>query len=244
MKKTILVIISLAIFTVGSAYAQDLQEILDKYFKTIGQEKILKVQTQVTIGKTLQMGMEMPFKTMSKRPNKAYMEVDIQGVKMVMGFDGENGWAIQPWTGSSEPVDLQGPELRPMREMSDMDGSLWNYVEKGHQIELLGTEEIEGTDVYVLKLTRKDGDISHYYLDSEKYVMLKLSYKMVVNGQETEMVTFMSNFQDVEGYIMPFTIEQRFDGQTGTTITFDEVKFNVDIDDAIFVKPAQAEVEN
>ena len=136
MKKTILVIISLAIFTVGSAYAQDLQEILDKYFETIGQEKLLKVKTQVTIGKTLQMGMEMPFKTMSKRPNKAYITVDMQGVKMVMAFDGENGWAIQPWTGSAEPVDLLGPELRPMREMSDMDGSLWNYVEKGHQIEL------------------------------------------------------------------------------------------------------------
>ena len=202
------------------------------------------MQTQVTIGKTLQMGIEMPFKTMSKRPNKAYMEVDIQGAKMMMGFDGKNGWAIQPWTGSAEPVDLLGPELRPMREMSDMDGSLWNYVEKGHQIELLGTEEMEGSEVYVLKLTRKDGDISHYYLDSEKYVMLKLSYKMVVNGQETEMVSFMSNFQDVEGYIMPFTIEQRFDGQTGITITFDEVKFNVDIDDAIFIKPAPAEVEN
>ncbi|MCK4855588.1 MAG: hypothetical protein KAT31_15020, partial [Bacteroidales bacterium] len=63
MEKTILIIISLAIFTVGSTYAQDLQEILDKYFETIGQEKILKVETIVSTGKTLQMGMEMPFKT-------------------------------------------------------------------------------------------------------------------------------------------------------------------------------------
>jgi outer membrane lipoprotein-sorting protein len=244
MKKTILIIISLAVFTVGSAYAQDLQKILDKYFKTIGQEKILKVETIVSTGKTLQMGMEMPFKTITKRPNKAYMEVDIQGVKMVMAFDGKNGWAIQPWTGSQEPVDLLGPELRPMREMSDMDGSLWNYVDKGHQIELLGTEEMEGTKVYVLKVTRKDGDISHYYLDSEKYVMLKLIYSMVINGQETEMVFLMSNYQDVEGYIMPFKTEQRFNGQSDMTITFDEVKFNVDIDDAVFLKPAPADPEN
>ncbi len=244
MKKTILIIISLAVFTVGSSYAQDLQNILDKYFKTIGQEKILKVETIVSTGKTLQMGMEMPFKTITKRPNKAYMEVDIQGVKMVMAFDGNNGWAIQPWTGSQEPVDISGPDLRPMREMSDMDGSLWNYVEKGHQIKLLGTEEMEGTEVYVLKHTRKDGDISHYYLDSEKYVMLKLIYSMVINGQETEMVFLMSNYQDVEGYIMPFKTEQRFDGQSGMTITFDEVKFNVDIDDSVFLKPVPAEVEN
>ncbi len=136
MKKTIITIISLAIFTVGSAYAQDLQKILDKYFKTIGQEKILKVETIVSTGRTLQMGMEMPFKTITKRPNKAYMEVDIQGVKMVMAFDGKNGWAIQPWTGSADPIDLVGPELRPVKEISDMDGGLWNYEEKGHQLEL------------------------------------------------------------------------------------------------------------
>ncbi len=244
MKKTILIIISLAIFTVGSTYAQDLQKILDKYFKSIGQEKMLKVKSLETTGKTLQMGMEMPFKTIAKRPNKAYMEVDISGTKMVMGFDGENGWAIQPWTGSADPIDLVGPELRPVKEISDMDGGLWNYEEKGHQLELEGTEDLEGIKVYVLKLTKKDGDIFHYYLDSEKYLILKMKYRLVVNGQETEMVALMSNFQDVDGYIMPFTTEQRFDGQSGMTITFEEVKFNVDIDDAIFLKPASADPEN
>ncbi len=71
-----------------------------------------------------------------------------------------------------------------------------------------------------------------------------MKYRLVVNAQETEMVALMSNFQDVDGYIMPFTTEQRFDGQSGMTITFDEVRFNVDIDDSIFVKPAPAEVEN
>jgi len=61
MKKTIITIISLAIFTVGSTYAQDLQEILDKYFETAGQKKLLTLKTLVFSGKTLQMGMEMPF---------------------------------------------------------------------------------------------------------------------------------------------------------------------------------------
>jgi outer membrane lipoprotein-sorting protein len=163
---------------------------------------------------------------------------------MVMGFEGENGWAIQPWTGSADPIDLVGPELRPVKEISDMDGGLWNYEEKGHQLELEGTEDLEGIKVYVLKLTKKDGDIFHYYLDSEKYLILKMKYRLVVNAQETEMVALMSNFQDVDGYIMPFTTEQIFDGHYGMTITFDEVRFNVDIDDSIFVKPAPAEVEN
>ena len=94
MKKIIITIMSLAIFTVGPTYAQDLQSILDKHFKAIGQEKVLKVQTQVSTGKILQMGMEIPFKSITKRPGKAYMEMDLQGTKVVTAFDGVKGWAI------------------------------------------------------------------------------------------------------------------------------------------------------
>jgi outer membrane lipoprotein-sorting protein len=238
MKKTIITLVGLAIFSVGAAFAQDLKEILDNHFKAIGQEKILKIQSQVTTGKILQMGIEMPIKFTTKRPNKAFMEMEIQGAKVTMGFDGTNGWAIQPWTGSSEPVDLVGPDLRPLEEMSDLDGNLWNYQEKGHQLEMVGTEDLAGTEVYVIKNTRKNGNIFYYYLDSKKYIILKMKYKMVVNGQETEMVALMSNFKDVDGYVMPFTTEQKFDGQTGMTINYDEVKFNVEIDDAIFLKPS------
>ncbi len=65
-----------------------------------------------------------------------------------------------------------------------------------------------------------------------------MKYNLTVNGQETELVALMSNFQDVDGYLMPFTTEQSFDGQAGMTLQFEEVKFNEDIDDAIFLKPA------
>ena len=170
--------------------------------------------------------------------------MDIQGTKMAMGFDGETGWAIQPWTGSMEPVDLVGTELRPLREMSDLDGSLWNYEEKGHQMELVGTEDVEGTKVYVLKLTRKSGEVFHYYIDSEKYVTLKMKFKMDVNGVETELVALMSDFRDIEGYLIPFKTEQTFNGQTGMTMVYDEVKFNDQIDDSIFAKPTSSGTQN
>jgi outer membrane lipoprotein-sorting protein len=240
MKKNIIIIMGLALITIGAASAQDLQSILDKHFKAIGQEKILKVKTQVSSGTIIQMGMELPFKSITKRPNKAFTEMDFQGARVVMAYDGENGWAIQPWTGSEEPIDLAGPELGPMKELSDLDGNLWNYKEKGHQLELVGTEDLNGTEVYILKNIRQDGNIFHYYLDSEKSIVLKMKYNLTVNGQVTELVALMSNFQDVDGYLMPFTTEQSFDGQAGMTLQFNEVKFNEDIDDAIFIKPVTA----
>jgi outer membrane lipoprotein-sorting protein len=243
MKRTIIAIVGVAILSMGTAHAQELKEILDKYFKTIGQEKILNVQTQVSSGKILQMGMEIPFKTITKRPNKAYMEMEIQGTSVKMGYDGEKGWAIQPWTGSVDPVDLVGQDLRPVKEMADFDGSLWNYAEKGHQLELLGTEDMDGTKVYVLKLTQKDGYIFHYYLDSEKYLALKMRTKMVVNGMETEMEALMSDFTNVDGYLMPFKTEQSFDGQQSMTMIYETVKFDQNIDDSIFRKPEVAPAE-
>jgi len=240
MKKIIITIISLAIFTVGSTYAQDLQSILDKHFKAIGQEKVLNMQTQESTGKILQMGMEIPFKSITKRPGKAYMEMDLQGSKVVMAFDGVKGWAIQPWTGSAEPVDLPDTDLGPMEELSDMDGAIWNYKEKGHQLELLGNEDLDGAQVYVLKMTRKNGEVFHYYIDNEKFIVVKIKFTMEVNGQENEIVDLMSDFQDVDGYLMPFTHKQSFDGQMGMSMIYEDVKFNEDIDDDIFLKPATA----
>ncbi|KPL11819.1 MAG: hypothetical protein AMS26_19430 [Bacteroides sp. SM23_62] len=243
MKKTIFTILSLAVLTMGSAYAQDLQEILDKYFKTIGQENLLKVKSQISTGKILQMGMEMPFKAITKRPNKSYLEMEIQGAMMKQAYDGENGWMIAPWTGSADPIDLSGPEARSVKEMADMDGNLWNYEEKGHQLELVGTEEMEGAEVYFLKLTKEGGDVDHYFIDTDNFVVMKMTSKIVINGQETKMEILFSNYQDVKGVLVPFTTEQRFDGQTGMTVNIEEVKINEEIDDAIFLKPAPTEAE-
>ena len=238
MKKTIIILISLTIFSAGPTFAQDLQKILDKYFETAGQQKLLTIKTLVSSGKTIQMGMEMPFKTYQKRPNKSRLEVEIQGSKMVMAFDGQYGWAIQPWTGSTDPIDLHGMELASVKELSDLDGALWDYEKKGHQLELMGKDAFEGNEVYVLKLTRKDGDISTFYVDSEKFVTVKMVNKAVVEGQEVVMEMHMKDYQEINGIKYPFTTEQRMNGQVFMTIKIEGVSFNEELADDLFTKPA------
>ena len=51
------------------------------------------------------------------------------------------GWAIQPWTGSADPIDIVGQELGSVKELADLDGAMWDYEKKGHQLELVGTDE-------------------------------------------------------------------------------------------------------
>jgi len=237
MKKTIFTLISLALLTAGSAYTQDLQKILDKIYETAGQKTLLTKKTIVSSGKVLQMGQEMPFISYLKRPNKSRLEIEMQGAKMVMAFDGENGWAIQPWTGSEEPIDLAGMELGSVKEMSDLDGPLWDYEKKGHQMELVGKDEFSGSEVYVLKMTKKEGDISTFYVDSEKYVTLKMVNKTVAQGQEVEIEMHMSDYREVDGIKYPFTTEQRMNGQVFMTLKLNEVSYNTELADDLFTKP-------
>jgi hypothetical protein len=238
MKKRLFTILTLTFFSLGITPAQDLQAILDAHFEAIGQKNLINFNTLVATGKLHQMGMEMPFKTITKRPDKTYIEAEIQGAKMKQGWDGKNGWMVAPWTGSAEAIDLTGPDLRSLQDAADMDGPLWDYEAKGHMLELTGTEDMEGTEVYVLKLSRKDGNIDYMYMDSENYVVLKMVSKTIINGSETEVESQMSNFQDVDGYIMAFTIEQTFDGQPGMNLNIEKVTWNDVVNDSIFSKPA------
>ena len=237
MKKSIFTSLLVAFAAISFTTAQDLDEILDNHFETIGQKNLKKVKTIQATGKAVMMGMESPFKMISKRPNKIQVTVEFQGAKIIQAYDGETAWMINPMMGSADPIDMTGPEADGLIESGDMDGQLWNYKEKGHQLELEGTEDVDGTEAYVLKLTKKNGNIDHYYLETESYLILKIKSKTIVNGSETEAEALLSNYQEVDGYVMAFTIEQKYGGQTAMTIMMDEVKADVEVDDSIFSKP-------
>ncbi len=238
MKKNIFISLIVAFVAISISSAQDLDNILDKHFETIGQKKLLKVKTVQATGKAVMMGMDSPFKMVSKRPNKILVTVEFQGAKIIQAYDGETAWMINPMMGSAEPMDVTGPEADGLIESGDLDGQLWNYKEKGHQLELEGTEEVDGDEAYVLKLTKKNGNIDYYYMETESYLILKIKSKTIMNGSETEAEALLSNYQEVNGYVMAFTIEQKYGGQTAMTIMMDEVETNVEVDDSIFSKPA------
>jgi outer membrane lipoprotein-sorting protein len=238
MKKNIFISLIVAFVAISVSSAQDLDKILDKHFETIGQKKFLKVKSIQATGKAVMMGMDSPFKMISQRPNKIQVTVEFQGAKIIQAYDGETAWMINPMMGSADPMDVTGPEADGLIESGDLDGQLWNYKEKGHQLELEGTEEVDGAEAYVLKLTKKNGNIDYYYLETESYLILKIKSKTIMNGSETEAEALLSNYQDVDGYLMAFTIEQKYGGQTAMTIMMDEVETNVEVDESIFSKPA------
>ena len=251
MKKIIKLTTALLFAFVLSGAAQDLtlDEILAKHFETMGTEKLSKVKSVQMFGKIQMQGMEFPFSQVITQGGKIRTEAEIQGSKMIRAFDGENGWMIAPMMGTDEPQDMSPDEVDQMKEQSDITGKLWNWKDKVQSLELVGKEDMEGTEVYKLKMVDKpkknendttevkEGDVSYIFIDAENFVILKTTIKKKIRGTEMEFDAYQSNYQDVDGIIFPFSIETKMKGKTVNQISVDSVKFDVPVDDSMFKRP-------
>jgi hypothetical protein len=222
----------------GFSYSQTVDEILEQYFETVGQEKILEETTLKAVGKILQGGMEIPFTAYQKRPMKMRTEGTFQGMQFLQGYDGEKGWSLNPFMGQTEAVVLTEEQNDQMTMQADFDGPYYNYKEKGYKMELTGTETMDDIEVYVIKLTRPNGDVITTYFDAENYVPLKTKSKTKVQGVETEAESFFSNYKETSnGVIAAHSLETKVGGQTVMQMVFDEIYYGVELDDSIFEMP-------
>lgn len=235
MKRFTILLITL--FIACYSGAQELDEILTSHFEAIGMDKVLEIEGFELKAKINQGGMEIPLLIFLYRPDMYKSVALIQGQRIISSFDGENGWTINPLAGTSEPVQLSGEQLKRLKEGADIDGKLYNWEEKGHKLEYAGTEEMEGTEVYVLELDTKEGDKVTYYIDTDSYLVLKEKIKMQIQGAESEVDRIFSNYKDVEGMIFPFALIVQMDGQTVMDLKIEEVIVDPDIDEYFFKMP-------
>ena len=141
-------------------------------------------------------GMEAPFTMTMQRPDKIRLEFTFQGMTGIQASDGEIAWMVMPFMGKNDPEEMPADMAKQLKEQADIEGPLFGWDDKGHTVELLGVEEMEGTDVYKLKLTRDSGDVRYHYLDSEYYVTVKQEGKTKVQGQEMEIETAIGDYKE------------------------------------------------
>ncbi|NNG26633.1 MAG: hypothetical protein HKM87_03850 [Ignavibacteriaceae bacterium] len=236
MKKLIIpILLSILFFT--QSFTQTVDEILAEHFAIIGQEKLLQTETFSTKGKIMQGQFEIPFTSHHKRPFSFKSEASFQGMEIISAYNGETGWSINPFAGNTDPQPMTEEQTDRMSLQADYDGIFYNYEEKGDKLEFVGTEELDDIEVYLLKLTRPNGDVITSYIDSEEYVLLKTKSKMNVQGVETEAETIFSNYKYVDEMLSPYSIETQVNGETVMQMVFEEITYNVDIDDSIFDMP-------
>lgn len=241
MKLMKILIVALFGLFINVGTAQDLDEVLAAHFEAVNQDAVSNLTSMHIKGKSGRGGQEFDFELWQKRPANFRMEVNIQGMKMIQVYDGEKAYMVAPWTGSLAPQELGETETEQMKEQADMDGDLWGWKEKGSTLTLEESEDFEGTEVFVLKIVKKNGDVKVYFLDADSYLPIKAESTVQMQGAEVKVEAFMSNYKEVNGIITPFYIENRMDGEVVSSITMEEVFFDVEVADELFNKPPTPE---
>ncbi len=233
----------LLVFFSSQMFSQSIDEILQKHFEAVGQKKLLEKGQFVAKGKVIRGQMEIPYTSYHKKPMKFKSVATFQGMEIIQAFDGEKGWSINPFTGSTKPEPLTDEQNEKMKIQADFGGLFHNYKEKGYKVTLLGKETMDDVDVYVIELLRPNGDDIKVYMDAENYVILKTKFKTKVQGVEQEFETYLSNYKSVDGIVDPFDIETKFKGNTVSHIVIDSIDYNVDLPDSIFEMPKEKPAE-
>ncbi len=246
MRKGVILAAALALLATTLS-AQTAEEIVGKYIKAVGgMERIQAVKSLRRTGKfTGGGGFEADVMQENKRPGMVRQEFIIQGMAGVTAYDGKNGWKIDPFGGKKDPETLGEDELKGILEDADFDGPLVNYQAKGNKVEYVGMEPVEGTDAYKLKVTMADGEIRHFFMDSDYYVPIKVETKRVIRGAEREFEAVYGDYKSVNGWYLPYSIETgRKGSQNRSKVTISKIEANVAIPNARFIMPGTKSTES
>jgi outer membrane lipoprotein-sorting protein len=228
----------------GGAQAATVEELVAKNIQARGGLQALKaLQTLKTTGK-LQVGgedfsFELAYSELTKRGNKRRTEASLQGLTAVQAYDGAGAWQIQPFQGRRDPERLSADDAKGLAIGADIEGPLVDSAQKGHKVEYLGTEDVDGTEAHKLKVTLKSGDTQYVYLDPDHFLEIRITTQRRQRGVQIEEETDLGNYEKVSGVFVPFSLESGPKGQRKfQKVTVEKAEANVPAEDALFSFPA------
>ncbi len=227
MKTFLIAIISLISL---SSIAQNADEIINKYVAAMGgAEKLASLKTVKMEGSMSTQGINVPLTVTNKHMTGMRLDLEIMGTSNFQLANTKNGWVYMPVMQQTEPKEMEPEQLKSIQNQFDVQGSLFNYKEKGTTVEYVATEKLDGKDAYKLKMLRNGSNV-FYYIDAVSNFVVKTSSKANVQGQETDVETSFSDYKkNEEGYWFAYT-NVTMQG----TIVFDKISANIPVDEKIF----------
>ena len=133
----------------------------------------------------------------SMAPNKSSMEMSIAGMGTIMKqkFDGTTGYAEQQ--GMKQPMSEED-----VAEQASQKGLFPEAHYTADEIELISLSDLDGTDVYKIKV--KGVSESFRYYDANSGLLLREEATKEAQGQSVTTITVHSDYRAVDGVMIPF----------------------------------------
>lgn len=212
------------------AQAQTVDEVINKHIAAVGgKENLAKIQNVISEGSLTVQGADIAL-TLTRVNNKLVRQ-DINAMGM-HGFDmltDKEGWTYMPFNGMQKPEPKTADDIKEGLSDLDISGPLVDYAAKGNKVELLGKEDVDGTECYKLKVTLASGKDETYFIDPASNMIIRLKKMQKANGQEQEIQTDFSDYKDVEGVKMAHSIGLPFG-----TLLISSIKVNQTIPESSY----------
>jgi outer membrane lipoprotein-sorting protein len=201
--------------------------------------------------------VQLPFVMELKRPRKMRLELQFSGQTAIQVFDGANGWKLRPFLNRRVVEPYTMDEMKVASMQADLDGPLVDYAAKGTQIELAGIEKVEDRDTYKLRLTMKNGQAIHVWIDAQTFLEAKIEGQpRQLDGTDHPVEVYFRDYRPVSGLQVPYVLETKVLPVAKTAlglkdprvpaekIMIDKVVVNPKLDESLFSKPEIGVVSN
>jgi hypothetical protein len=211
-------------------------QFFDKYLQAAGgRAAIEKITSRVMTGTITFGDRNVPIDIYSKDPDKRISFTHTPDGDSVTAFNGHEGWLGFP---GRAPREMHGPDI----DAAAMDADLHFAAHlKGmfSEAQVQGTEKIGDHDTYLVVGKREGKPPLKLYFDAQSGLLVRLvRYGETPLGRLPTQIDY-ADYRDAGGVKIPFRWTlARPSGRF--TIQVSEVKENVPVDDAKFVKPAAA----
>jgi photosystem II stability/assembly factor-like uncharacterized protein len=165
------------------------------------------------------------------------METTLQGLTQINTFDGKTAWKIDPFGGRRDAEQLSTDEARGFVEQMSVLAPLFDLRSHGDRSELIGTEDVDGTQALELRITRHDGDTQYVDLDPDSYLPVRVRTIHVQRGVEQPSEADLGAYEQIDGVWLPMAIEVGDPGgPRNMKLAIDHAEGGA-IDDKLFAAP-------
>ena len=225
----------------AAAPSQELAALLAKHLAARGgAEKLAAIRSLRFTGELSFRGaLKFGFVQTLSRPGRIREEAELQGLTQVQAWDGASAWQISPFQGRKDPERLSGDDAKGLEQGADFEGPLVNWEAKGHRLDYLGREDVDGTLAHKVQVVLKDGTEKLVFLEPDHFLVIRVLTRMAIRGSVAEFESDYGEYAPVAGVYFPMAIESGAPGAPRTLFTrFAKAEANLPLEADRFTFPA------